>query len=331
METNVLGTGGRILYHSLLHSVSRDQDQWRLQFLAKGAQVTLRARYVIDATGDADLCALAGAKMRFGRCGDGKVQPMSMVVQLGGFSTAVWAQAGGELIDGKYATGGDVFAEEIKQARAAGEWSIPRDTIAMWWSMPGDPSRVTVNGTRLNGYDACNPLDVTAAEIEGRKQAAELARFFKKYIPGFAQSYLMQTGPQVGVRESRRIVGKKTLTESDVMSCRQPEDTVVKCAYPIDIHQPDGSSTRFEQGEELPYGIPFGCLIPEELPNVLAAGRCISATHEAAGSFRVMPTCMAIGEAAGTAVALAQRNHTSVDQVAAADIRAALDAALAAK
>lgn len=332
METLLLRQGGRILYHCLLRSVSRENDRWRLEFAAKGATLVVRARFVVDATGDADACALAGARMTHGRRSDGKTQPMSMIVQLGGFDPAAWVRAGGTLAQGRFAACGDCFAEQIRRARAAGEWTIPRETIAMWWALPDDPTRIGVNGTRLLGYNACDPRDVTAAEIEGRRQAGELAAFFRKYISGFERSYLLQTGPQVGVRESRRIVGRAVLTEEDILACREPEDLVVRCAYPIDIHQPDSSGTDFDrESREFIYGIPYGCLLPERLENIAAAGRCIGATHEAAGSFRVMPTCMALGEAAGVAAALAARQGRALEEVSAREVRARLDAALGAE
>lgn len=330
MERSILKLGGRLLYHSLLISVERKDDEWRLEFACKGATVLVHARFLIDATGDADACALAGARLTHGRKNDGKTQPMSMLVQLGGFNPREWAGAGGRLIHGKYACDGDCLAEQIMQARREANWTIPRETIAMWWSMPRNPEHVTVNGTRLPGYNACDPFDVTAAEIEGRRQAAELAGFFRKYIPGFSGSHLLATGPQVGVRESRRIVGRRVLREADILAQLEPDDHVVRCAYPIDVHNPDGAGTDFDkENGALLYGIPYGCLLPVGLENIAAAGRCISASHEAAGSFRVMPTCMAIGEAAGVAAALAFKKDARLSDITPSDIRARLDEALA--
>ncbi|EIP98870.1 pyruvate/2-oxoglutarate dehydrogenase complex, dihydrolipoamide dehydrogenase component [Opitutaceae bacterium TAV1] len=349
MESELQRAGGALLLHALLVAVARENSsldgraRWIATFACKGATLRVRTRYLIDTTGDADACALAGVRMTHGRRSDGKTQPMSMVVQLGGFDPAAWHAAGHRLVNGRYAVEGDHFAAEIARARAAGEWTIPRTEIAMFWSMPSDPTRVTVNGTRINGLSACNPLDATRAELEGRRQAGEILSFFKKYIPGFAGAWLLQTGPQVGVRESRRIVGRATLAADDVRARHIPADSVALCAYPIDIHAPDGSGTQFEKpvarednsanGTVSPhvYGIPWGCLIPEDtetFSNLAAAGRCISATHEAAGSFRVMPTCMTLGEAAGAGVALAYQTGRALHQVTAAEIRDTLGGAL---
>lgn len=323
METRLLAEGARLLYHCLLREVRRDGDLWRLEFAAKGGNVAVFARHVVDSTGDADACALAGARMTFGRKSDGKTQPMTMVVQMGGFDPGAWESAGLYLHEGRYAGAGDTFDAEIARARAAGEWTIPRINISMTWAMAGDPARILVNGTRVQGLNACDPLQHTQAEIEGRAQARQLVAFYRKYIPGFANAYLLQTGPQIGVRETRRIVGRATLTEREVLDSVVTDDAVTLCAYPIDVHHPDGKGTDHEPRKaDYLYGIPYGCLLPEGLENIAAAGRCISATHEAAGSFRVMPTCMSIGQAAGTAVALASQTGVPLSRLEGAAIRA---------
>ncbi|EIP98404.1 hypothetical protein OpiT1DRAFT_02860 [Opitutaceae bacterium TAV1] len=341
METQVCAAGGALLYHALLTDIRRDADtHWLATFACKGATVRVRTRYLIDTTGDADACALAGVRMTHGRHSDGKTQPMSMVVELGGFDPAAWQAAGYRLLDNRYAIKEGSFAAEISRARAAGEWTIPRNGIALFWSMPSDPTRVTVNCTRVNGLNACNPLDATRAEIEGRRQATEVLSLFRNHIPGFANASLLQTGPQIGVRETRRIVGRATLTADAVRAGLIPATRITLCAYPIDIHSPEGNSTQFEihaTGGPPVYGIDWHCLLPapqldggstaHTFDNLAAAGRCISATHEAAGSFRVMPTCMNLGEAAGTAAALAHQTGRKLHQVTAPEIRTVMDAA----
>ncbi len=328
MEHRIQLDRGQLLYHALLCEVVRAGEFWKLTFAAKGGSVVVTCRHVIDATGDADACALAGAEMTHGRKSDGLTQPMSMIVQMGGFDPEAWSQAGGYLTPEGYAGAGDRYREEITAARRAGKWTIPRETISMVWSVPGDPSRIMVNGTRIQGLSACDPREHTKAEIEGRRQATELVSFFREYIPGFKDAYLLQTGPQVGVRESRRIVGRQTLTEDDVFSSRVPADAITLCAYPIDVHQPDGTETDMNANEaDYLYGISYGCLLPVKLDNIIAAGRCISATHEAAGSFRVMPTCMSIGQAAGTAVALATASGVALGQLDGCSVRERMRAA----
>ena len=124
-------------------------------------------------------------------------------------------------------------------------------------------------------------------------------------------------------------MGRKVLTEEDILESREPEDTVVRCSYPIDIHSPESSATKYREDQDIFYGIPYGCLLPRALDNIAAAGRCIGATHEAAGSFRVMATCMALGEAAGVAAALAAKRGGTLGDVSAQAVRARMDEALA--
>jgi hypothetical protein len=326
MEQAILNAGGKLLYHSTLSDVYREDGSWVAEFMSKGARVRIRCHYLIDATGDADPSAMAGASLSHGLKSSGQTQPMTMVVQMGGFDPKAWAASGRRLIEGRYVAEGDQYAEQVLEARSAREWSIPRENIALFWSMPNDPSRITVNGTRISGFSSCNPMETTCAEVEGRRQAQELVAFFKKYISGFENVYLHQTGPQIGVRESRRIVGRYTLTEDDVRSGRIPESSVMLCAYPIDVHSSEDTGTQYEDNASV-YGIPWECQLPIGLENIAAAGRCISATHEAAGSFRVMPTCMGLGEAAGTAVALAWKNKDPLHSIDGSAIRREIDAA----
>lgn len=330
MERLFLEAGGECLFHAMLTSVERVEDEWLVTFAHKGGSTQVRCRYLVDTTGDGDACALAGAEMTHGRRSDGKTQPMSMVVQLGGFDPKVWYDAGLPMVNGEYAVAGDHFGDEVADARQQGLWSIPRNEIAMVWSMPCDPTRVTINGTRINGLSACCVKETTLAEIEGRRQAEELCSFFIRYVPGFSRAYLLQTGPQIGVRESRRIIGRAVLVDSDVRDGRIPESSVTLCCYPIDVHNPEGSDTQFEmtEGVASAYGIPWECLVPKGVENLAAAGRCISATHEAAGSFRVMPTCMTLGEAVGTAVALANQRKVNLSNISGYEIRQAMEAAL---
>lgn len=330
MEQQLTAAGAQLLYHALFETIEATAAGWRVTFLTKGVRLVVSCGYVVDATGDADVCAAAGVVTTHGRRSDGKAQPMTMVVQLDGFDVQAWARAGGRMVGGgRYAMEGDCFEKEIEAARSEGCWHIPRTNIAMFWSMPWNPARITINGTRINGLSACNPLEVTQAEIEGRRQAQDILHLFRHHIPGGAGVRLLQTGPQVGVRESRRIEGRAVLTEADVRAARDSNTSVVRCAYPIDVHHPDGEGTQFEKNERgLVYGIPWNCLLPLNATNLVAAGRCISATHEAAGSFRVMPTCMGLGEAAGTAVALAAKAGGALHEVTAERIRAVMDARL---
>jgi hypothetical protein len=137
----------------------------------------------------------------------------------------------------------------------------------------------------------------------------QIAAFLCRYVPGFESAYIAQSGVHTGVRETRRIVGDYRLTADDVLAARKFEDVVARGAYPVDIHNPKGSGTvlkRLPEGEA--YDMPLRCLLPRGVDNLLVAGRCLSGSHEAHSSYRVMPIVMATGQAAGVAAALAVRH-----------------------
>ncbi len=162
---------------------------------------------------------------------------------------------------------------------------------------------VTTRVVKLNPTDA---YDVTKAEICAREQIFEMYNFLRTNFEEFKESVLLSSGMQIGVRESRMIVGEHTLTQEELVNCTKFEDSIAVCNYDIDIHSPDGSGTShyyFKPGQY--YTIPYRCLIPKNAENLLVAGRCISATHEAQASIRIMPTCCTIGEAAGIAATVA--------------------------
>ncbi|MGE9294644.1 MAG: FAD-dependent oxidoreductase [Puniceicoccales bacterium] len=326
MEVSLTEEGVRILYHCAFDTIRRSEKGHTLRFVGKGDEVFVDAQYVIDTTGDADVCAKAGVPVSYGNNGARDMaQPMSMIVQLAGFNPSAYAAAGFRLGASGHACQGDCWREEIHAAREAGEWSIPRDSIAMWWSSSKDSTHIFINGTRVQGLLGCDPEQLSQAEMEGRRQARELAMFFRKYVPGFEHAYLLATGPQIGVRETRRIVGNYVLTKDDVFNGYHPDDTVAECAYPIDIHAAQGLATNVYKDRSIRYGIPYRCLVAKGANNMLAAGRCISADHQAAGSFRVMPTCMSLGEAAGTAVGIAAQEKTSLENLNGAAVRHVMD------
>ena len=164
--------------------------------------------------------------------------------------------------------------------------------------------------------DPTNPQEVTKAEILARKQVFEIYNLMKKHGDGLENSFLMMTASEIGVRESRMIVGDYVLTEADCRAFKKFDDSIAACNYDIDIHNPAGAGTShyyFKDGEY--YSIPYRSLLPRELDNLLAAGRCISATHEAQASVRIMPICACMGEAAGTAVAVAQKTNADMHTV----------------
>jgi hypothetical protein len=313
--------GVDIYYHCLLAEVSRVGPTIEsVTAIGKsGRKYTFRAAMFIDATGDTDLAYLAGVETMFGRPEDQACQPMTMIYRVGSVNVAKAVEAGAGLLHGKYLWWGggyDSLRKFVQQAKKHNDWPIPKDCFSLMWSDPRCPELVAVNGTRISGFSGADSAQLSQAEVEGRKQAKAAVEFMRKYLPGFENAGLIGTGPQIGVRETRRIVGRYILTGEDVLSCRKFDDQIAEASYCIDIHSPGSTGDIIHYlPEGQCYGIPYRCLIPKEVDNLLVPGRAISATHEAASSARVMPICMTTGEAAGSAAALAVKQGIPASKV----------------
>jgi hypothetical protein len=211
----------------------------------------------------------------------------------------------------------------VRLATARGELELPREDILFFATLHA--REVSVNSTRVTHPTpllGCDVWDLSYAEWVSRRQMRQLVAFFRRYVPGFAQAYLGQSATTVGVRETRRIQGDYRLTRDDVLSARKFDDVVARCSYPIDVHNPRGTGTLIERlpaGES--YDIPLRVLLPRGLDNVLTAGRCISGSHEALSSYRVMPVAMAVGQAAGVCAALAARAGATPRALAVSDVQ----------
>jgi hypothetical protein len=189
---------------------------------------------------------------------------------------------------------------------------------------------ITFNSTRVIGKRGTDARELTEAEIDARRQVMSLAEFMKKHTPGFARAHIVTTGVQIGVRESRRLVGEYVLTSKDVQRGHKFPDGIARGYFPIDIHSPtsgvgyqSGGSTWTELEDS--YDIPYRCCVPEKVEGLLVAGRCISASHEAVGSTRSTGSCMALGQATGTAAALATRQGILPRHVNIQELRALLE------
>jgi hypothetical protein len=195
------------------------------------------------------------------------------------------------------------YYDLVKMKKASGEFLPPRQRLI--FSFSPRPGFVYVNTTNVTGYDGTRADDLTKAEREARRQIENLEVFFRRYVAGFEKAYVAGSAITIGVRESRRIIGEYVLTPEDVLEGREFEDAVGRGGYCVDDHQPDGTIYHLHAKDGTSFGIPYRCLLPQRVENLLAAGRIISATHVASGSVRVMGQCMATGHAAGTAAALA--------------------------
>ena len=198
----------------------------------------------------------------------------------------------------------------IQAAIARGEFPADAAPRMLMYQLPRE-GQFAVNTTRLQGIDGTNVRDLTRAEVLTRRQAWQIQKFLRDHVGGFENSSILDTGVQVGVRETRHIVGDYRLTADDVLASRTFDDGIACGTFAIDIHPPEGQQQIFTGSGKAVYEIPYRCLLPQGFDNFLVAGRSISATHEAFGSSRVMATCMAIGQGAGTAAALAVRNVCS--------------------
>jgi hypothetical protein len=192
----------------------------------------------------------------------------------------------------------------VREATQAGELKLPREDI-LFFATPHE-GELSVNSTRVTRVSGTDVWDLSYAEWASRNQMRQIEAFLQRYVPGFEDSYVVQSGVQIGVRETRRVIGEYQLNVDDVLGARKFDDAIARGAYPVDIHNPKGSGTvlkRLPPGEA--YDIPLRCLLPKNTERLIVAGRCISGTHEAHSSYRVMPIVMATGQAAGVTAALA--------------------------
>lgn len=288
-----LDAGVELLYHTFLGGVQLDESNRYIKSIRvanKAGLMDLEAKVFVDTTGDADLAALSGAKVEKGREVDSMSQPMTLNFRMAN-------------VDIDRMPSRVEMTELYIEAKKRGELKCPRENVL--WFYANQAGVIHFNQTRVIMKDATNPWELTAAEIEAREQVQELVVFLKKYVAGFENSYLQTTAPQIGVRESRRVIGDYKLTAEELLAGCKFEDVVALGSYPVDIHNPVGEGTiiqHLEPGEW--YDIPFRSLIPEKLDNLIIGGRPISATHEAHSALRVQPIAMAIGQAAGTAAAI---------------------------
>ncbi|MBS6643424.1 MAG: FAD-dependent oxidoreductase [Clostridiaceae bacterium] len=305
MEEMVIEAGAKILYNVQMCDVLTDNGNITGVLVSMKEGMTLiTAKTYIDCTGDADAAYYAGAECVSGDEKDGVMQPVTLFFEVGNIDRDKFIgaleerKANGELgIPGE-----NCWSWYIKEARANGDWDIERNEIGNY-EQPVK-GRFKINTTRIAHIDATDTEQITAAVMEGRKQVQKVMKFLQKYVPGCEEIQLLQVASTLGVRETRHIKGRYKLTAQDIMERKHFDDAICTFAYAIDIHNSEGGGATFQQVNGY-YTIPFGCLVPEDVGNLLVAGRCISGTSEAAASYRVIPCCVATGQAAGTAAALA--------------------------
>lgn len=292
-EDLAAAAGVRLLYHSFCTDVITTEDGKRVTGVVvdgKRGLLRIAAQQIIDTTGDADVCFRAGVPFE-------KAGELSSAQTL----TTTFRLANVDMARATTVPKAELHAL-MRAANASGDYHLPREE--------GSIHRTPVPGvmlaimTRMDGYDPTDPVSLTAAEREGRKQAREYIRFLVDKVPGYDQAKLIALSTQIGVRESRRVYGDYRLTLEDVLTARKFPDSIGQCGAPVEDHHGGKDTTWIYIPNSGTYDIPFRTLIPQNVQNVLIAGRCFSATHEAHASCRSMAQCMAMGEAAGTAAAL---------------------------
>ena len=285
----------------------------------KGGRTALIAKQFIDATGDADLALAAGVPVEKGRKQDGKVQPMTMMFAVGNIDKAAFAAWGG------YPKLEELYCEV---ATREGFRNPRRANLSCIWGPSSRTGEFAFNVTRVLESDGSNSRSLSLAEIEGRLQVWEfMEKFLKPHVPGFAHSYIVWTAAKIGVRETRRIVGEYVITRDDIWNFVKFKDAINCGSYPIDIHSPTDSTTEFPMDHF--YGgkywtIPYRSLVPLNVENLLVAGRCLSATHEAMAAVRCMANTIGMGEAAGFAAARCVRNGVTPRTIDYRDVQRAL-------
>lgn len=298
--------GVRILFHTVVTAVLMEDDCIRgVVIESKAGRSKVLAKRIIDASGDAAVVARAGYNYTFGD--NGKIQNPTMFFRLGNVAIeqflAFW---------GLDTISPEKVVNSIRSAAESGAYALPRHKI---WIFPTTrPSELLVNATRLTAADGrmlnvTDPADFTEAEILGRRQVREYARYLADHVPGCRDSFVVDTGIEAGIRQTRTIVGVETLKNSDVVECRKRSDSICRSPWPIELHS--GEKPKLHWLLDDYYDVPYPTLVPERGDNIIVAGRSLSAEHEALASARVTAQCFEYGNAAGTAALISLEDNIS--------------------
>lgn len=334
--------GVDVRLHSMFSSVRKLPDGWEVHLHEKQGMVMVEADTLIDCTDTGDVAASAGVPMQFGRDKDGKAQISSTVIRVNGIDMDAFCgyfrenpdqlrpfpltvQQQNMLIDGMrhapiFVMG--AFPKLIAKALADGV-DYPRDRlIGTGNALTGELLLVASRVENVNPNDTEN---YTRAEMEGAEQTIGIMELLRGYLPGCENAHLMAVGHSIGVRETRHMQGRYRLVGEDLISARDFEDTIAHGAYHLDVHSPDHKGLESQMPK--PYSVPFGICQPVGIDRLLVAGRSVSADQAAESSIRVIPILGAIGQACGTAAALAQAYGGSTDAVEIQQLRTTLEAA----
>ncbi|MDI3311837.1 MAG: FAD-dependent oxidoreductase, partial [Thermoanaerobacterium sp.] len=337
LEQMSIEAGVIILYYTFaLDVIKNNEDVKGVVVVNKGGLYAIFAKRIIDCTGDADIAFKAGVPFESGNPLTGKNQAISLRYIMSGIDIHRFH---------KYLKSiGDTYEYKPPLFHVAMIWghNMPLESVfkkayeandlkyedGQYWQVFGIPGRadsLAFNCPEIfERIDGTNPFDLTNAQIEGKKAILRHIKFYKKYFPGFENCYLAEVAVQVGVRETRRIIGQYVLKNEDVLLCKKFEDFIVKSNYQIDVHGVNNKYDNIDisQKDKVPYyEIPYRCLIPINVKKLLVAGRCISAEFFAQSSLRIQPTVRAIGEAAGIASAISIKQNKELFDIYGKEIR----------
>lgn len=327
MDEMLTEAGVKILFHTnFLQPVLEENTLVGILVSSKRGLEVIKATVVIDCTGDGDVAFRCGVPCEMGNEELNLMQPATMFFHISNVDhEAVEADIQANLHNFYRKDGVNYrsFHWRVSEARANGDWDLKRVSIGLF-RMP-KPDEWCVNTSRIMGVDSTDNESLSQAEIVGREQVQQILRFLQKYVPGCENARLKSTGSHVGIRESRHILGDYRLTAEDLLSAKVPEDSILLAANSVDVHGRFGpTSNEYVPIQGDYYGVPYRSLLPKGMEQLLMAGRCVSADSTAAGAIRVMPPCMAMGQAAGVAAALAVKEGTTVRQVDPQKIRVIL-------
>lgn len=335
--------GVDVLLHLETHSVEvADGRIQSITLYGKCNEVTVAADVFIDCTGDGDLAYLAGCSYEKGRDESHELMPPTVMCTIEGVDDqklfAHVAEHPEEMrpmcatIDTKPGYDAAYFQADpnyvfvgmtqlFDRLKQEGKCPVERGNMIVINGL--HRGQMYVNTTRLLHVDATDILDLSRAEMEGQLQLKKLVEVFREYVPGFENCYISSIAPNLGVRETRRFAGIRTVTYEDAMAALVPEDTICLSGYKIDIHHDGENATLFRKVDR-PFGVPYGALISRDVSNLLFAGRCISVDAYVIGSVRVMSCCMAMGQAAGLGASMALDGHKTPAEVDIVALRAEL-------
>ena len=316
----LLESGAQVLLHTLITGVEAKNGAVEAVFVTnKSGTFRVAAPLFIDTTGDADIAFKGGAGVQEQRVnGVLHTQPLTMNFRVSGVD---WAPIRKFILENPHEFHDETLFDDLRRGEAltgvSGFFSmwrevneklkVPRDRLLFFSGVR--PDECYVNTSRVTQLDGSDGFDLSQAELEGRRQVWAIFEWMQRSVPGFGDSFISTIPTQIGVRETRRIIGDYVINQDDVVSGAKFDDAIARSAYPVDIHAPTGQGLITSEAPDDFYEIPFRCLLPRGLENLIVAGRCISATHEGHASTRLTPTCFAMGQAAGLAAArCADRN-----------------------